>query len=523
MGFLSQFILSRFHDDIEKRVSAAKDEAFNKGVATGVERLTNELLQDAEKKALPRFYAMGNPWPYYVGTNPERKPRAMFDDRTLREIAKTCDPLRSCIEHIKREVVSTPIKLKGKNDEKVSETKIEKARELFENEGAIGERGSDRIDFEKQIVDDLLSIGCLAIGVEYTRGGDLYQAFAVDASTIRVAIDAYGFKHPTQPFEQWVMGLKQGAFDDTQVLYRGLVPQTSSPYFVAPIELMLRPVQRFLQVDDWNAAYFNISVAPEVFFGFPEEWDASQVAEFMKALEESTANDPTEKRKPRILPPNSVVKHRDRKDQDFSEYEPRIVKRICSIMGVQPASIGYEGDIYKVAQDAAHQQTSTFGVGAVLQIRKAIYDRLLFLAGFGDIEVVDVDEEKETPDGRTKRLKEASGGAYITVNEARAEEGRNPVEGGDVVRTPMAKPEQGQDRQDDQEGQPSKRGDLVKWQRKALARLRDGRSLDFEFESQAIHESESEAVRAKLLRAKTPEDVRSAFSGVKSHAYDNAD
>lgn len=520
---LRDFIMSPLNRRIQEAASAAKEEGFSRGLAEGMERLAAQLMQDQAKKAIPRMYALNYPWPYIIPQNPERKPHALFDDRLLREISRSCDPLRSCIEQIKREAVATPIKIKVRDEMESTDEAVAAARAFFDNYGGLGERGKDRIDFEKQLFEDLLSIGCCAVGLEYTRGGDVYQAFAVDASTIRVAVDQFGFQHPEHPFEQWIMGIKTGEFRDVDVIYRGIIPQTTSPYFLAPIEVAVRPLQRFLQVDDWNSAYFKIPLDPEIFETFPESWGAEQVAAYLQAVDEATKGDPVGKRKARIMPPGSQVHRRERKDQDFADYEPRIVKRICSLMGVQPASIGYEGEIYKVAQDAAHQQTSTFGVGAVLQIRKAIYDRILALGGWPELEVVDIDEEKETQGKRAERLSKASGGPYITVNEARAEEGRDPVEGGDVIRTPV-KPGGGDSGEGGGKGGGQDRSeDLERWERKALRRFKEGKGAAVRFDSEAIPESMAQELMAALTAAATVEDIRSAFSAVKSHADTDAD
>jgi hypothetical protein len=261
-----------------------------------------------------------------------------------------------------------------------------------------------------------------------------------------------------------------------------------------------------------------------------------------------------------------------RKEHDFQSWEDWNLHRVCSIFGVQPSSLGYPGKAYKVAQDESYDQTSEFGVGQLLEFRKATYDDLLVRLGYDDLECQNVTAQEEKALERANRNSKLVLAGIKTINEAREEEGAEPVEDGDTVLVPNTMttldavlnpaPEAGMDGADGQKGEESptngkmspgntasqedgaaaggdnrrpvrpqrsfdgeadaeseavpprraaREQDLALWSKKALRRLKAGRGAFCRFESDAIPHGTAEIIELGLLEAADAEAVRRVF------------
>lgn len=102
-------------------------------------------------------------------------------------------------------------------------------------------------------------------------------------------------------------------------------------------------------------------------------------------------------------------------------------------MGVQPASIGFTGEQYKVSQDESMHSTSRFGGGVLLRLRKRRYDDILERAGFGDLHTVLPEEQTEKPVERATREEIEIRSGAKTINEVRSGHQLGTIEGGDTT------------------------------------------------------------------------------------------
>jgi len=92
------------------------------------------------------------------------------------------------------------------------------------------------------------------------------------------------------------------------------------------------------------------------------------------------------------------------------------------VFGVQPASIGYVGEQYKVTQGDAMDASRRVGLGRLLAVRKEFYDDLCRRLGCPDVED---DPDREEQAARTAVL--SCAGPFKTVDEVRAERGLCPM------------------------------------------------------------------------------------------------
>lgn len=467
----------------------------------------------------PQAYRWDNMWTWATPHSTKRRPMAVASLELLRNFADRYDVLRSCINHLKREAAAVPFEVipKDVNDHSAeTRNRCAEAAAFFGRHGGLGGFGKRPRHFQNEIFEDALVIGNYAVYIEFTRGGTPYTTLAIDAATIRPKVNSYGWQDSDNAFEQQVMGVPVRTFSAKELLWDGLWPVTNSPYFKSPVEYLLSVVMSALKADEWNRSWLTEGNHPNMLIGAPETWTPEQIERYQAYFDSILAGNTQERQKARIVPSGtSKLLDQSRKDADFQEFERWLMARTCSMMGVHPASIGYASEQYKYSQEAMMDATSMFGVGSILALRKELFDDLLEMLGFADLEMANRPNMEERADAKAERLTKECGGPYKTINEARSEIGLLPMEDGDELReapggaSPSSDPFEFEDDQDD-----SRRlEDLRKWQAKAIARLKGDRPAQCEFQSLFIEESENAAIFESLGRCATTDEVVAVFRG----------
>lgn len=487
------------------------------------------------------LFAWDNPWNYAIPQSPKQRPGQKVTIQTLRDVADTYPVLRACIQHKKRVLSQVPIEVVAKDtsDKSPSTVKAKKtAQGFFEAQGTLGEPWERRSHFESKMIEDLDVIGAAAIYFEYNRGGKMIQALNIDSSTIRPRVDAWGWPGPGEDaYEQWVLGMKVTSFTPREMRYDGLFPISYSPYPKSPVEYLIGTVNTALRAFDWNLKWLTDGNSPDRIIALPESWTPGQIREFAEYWDSTLAGNIAARQKTKFVPAGgSQVGTPTRKDQEFSELELWLLRITCAIEGVTPASIGFAGEQYKVSQEASMKTTTTYGVGVLLDFRKSIYDDMLVRMGYDDLEVKNVSVEEEAARDRAERLTMMVSKSILTPNEARAEEGLDPLPGGDELlmqgaMVPLSAavagynavaPSVSQNNPDEPgsvtpaEVPLETRGELAQWRRKALRRVKDNRKAACEFEGDHIPGPLSAWIYEELTRAEGAADVDRLFRLVEN-------
>jgi hypothetical protein len=486
------------------------------------------------------IYAMDNPIVYSTPQAPTRRPGSVVDTRTLRNLAATYDILRDCIQHIKREVDAVPTQFvpkDEKDDSQSTKREIAQAEEFFSKQGGIGGIGKLRSEFEGEVIEDLSVLGVAALFYHPTRGGWPYQVISIPSDTIRPRIDAWGWPGPGEEwYEQWVLGVKVAGFTRDQITFRGLSTQTrnDSPFPVSPVEWLIHVVNSALRADQWNREWLVHGNVPDELYGAPESWTPAQIMEYAIYFDAMLAGNTEARRKAKIVPGGlKSIRLQTRKDADFQEFELWLMRRTCAVMGVQPASIGFAGEQYKVSQEGSMDSTSAFGVGTYLAWRAAEYDDVLDRLDLKNVRTKNVTAREEKATERAERNSTLLNGIK-TPNEARSEEGLDPIEGGDTLfiptllrpldqaleppappMAPGANPQNPANPAAPTKGKKGakteQRAHLLAWERKALNRFRSRGTADTAFASDAISAEARARIEGGLSACQSPAEVRRVF------------
>lgn len=402
--------------------------SLNDRLASG---LLNLLQTPTGKSGWP--YQLDSPHSFWVTTNPKRLPGRKTTVEQLRNWSREWDPLRTVIEYLKAEAASIPITFAPRDKANPAEDQVATMNAFISDTGPLGGALTRRV-FEAKMFEDLLVVGAMASWYERGRGGMTIACHHVDAGTIKPRIDSLGWPDPEVPYEQWIIGVKVVDFGPHDLRYDGMFPRTDTPYYDSPVEYALSRILAGIKSDEWNSTWLDgASVHTGATITLPTEWTPEQVVEFTRAWNQMNSN-PAMRQNTKFLPSGSTkIGDHSRKDQDFSGFETQTIRRLCGVFGVQPASIGYVGEQYKVTQGESMKASKRVGLGRMLQVRKEFYDDLCIRLGCPDIELVNVDDDPTELEMQTKIGVQACGGPWKKLNEVRAENGLDPVEGGDVI------------------------------------------------------------------------------------------
>ncbi len=502
-----------------------------------------------DDKPLYPLYAWDNPWWYSLAQAPTRRPGSLVSIQTLRQLADTYDVLRSCINHIKDEVFAVPLEIVPRNSKDQSaatKAAIVTANAWFGKKGGLAGPYKNRRHFESELIEDLAVIGNSAVYHEPTRGGrTIASSVNIDAATIRPVVDAYGWA-PDEPYEQWILGMRIRSFRPEEMTYDGLFPKSYSPYFWSPVEWLIYTINRALRSDRWNEAWLTDGTTPSDIMAMPDNWTPDQVKSFQLYWDAMLSGDSKARQGTKFVPSGTEkVGNQNRKDQDFQAYELWLLRRTCAIMSVHPASIGFVGEQYAVTQEQSMDATSQFGVGKYLTFRKDFYDDELERIGFPELEAKNVTSKEDSAGERATRNTTLVAGGVLTPNEARSDEGLEPIDGGDtlflqntlvplevalipppdplemVKATAQAKAAgngPNNPTSDSSGGSSGSSGSanssrvaLAQWEKKALNRFRAKRSAAVPFESEDIARAIHGHIESRLAGCTSPEAVRSLF------------
>ncbi len=405
------------------------------------------------------LYGYDNPIWYATPYSPKRRPDTLVTTDLIRQFADRYDILRSCINHLKREVEAQPFDIVPRDPHAPKsgiQARVMEAGQFFGRAGGLGLPTESRRHFESKIFEDLLVLGCWAVWKGWSLGGRLQEMLAIDAATFRPRMDAYGWPGPEDVwYEQWIMGMKirdfeatglnpseaykVGGFGRDEIVYDGLWPMTWTPWFRSPVEYLITTVMAALASDKWNRQWLTTGDTPSDVFFLPPEWTPEEIETFALYFNQMLSGNTEKRRQTKFLPGVLANKQSSgRKDQDFEKFDLWLARRTAAIMGVQLSSIGFAGEQYKVSQVESNDLTSRLGTVSLLAMRKELYDSVLSDLGFGDLEIQDRVGPEESKTDLAARLLTSTQVAHKTVNEARLEDGLPPVPGGDVVLVPSA-------------------------------------------------------------------------------------
>lgn len=444
----------------------------------------SELTQKPKSDPTSLFI---NPHDYVSQTGLWRERRAALDWSHLRAVA-TRNPIISAIINTRVNQVGTfsaPHKMAEvvgnaglgyKIVHKDSGRKLTKAEEKYVDDleqyiwacgtpGRLSIYGRDNFDiWLRKMVQDTLTFDAAATELVPTRRGGVAEFWAVDASTIRVAMIENGIKgvDGEKAYVQVMNGQIVAEYLADEMMYGIRNPSSSIysyGYGTSEIEQLVHIVTNIFNALTHNAMFFKNGAAAKGIINIkPTGGESGQdggniqqgaIEAFKRAWRAMITGSANAWATP-ILQSNGVEfvnLGSSNREMEFMKYLDFLIKITCAVYAIDPAEINFYmqsgtnsgGSMFEANQEAKLKMSKDKGLRPLLSafsrwVNQFIMPRIApdFYFSFVGI---DSKDEKEVIELRTKEV-----GSYKTVNEVRAEAGLDPLpdeKGGNLILNPQ--------------------------------------------------------------------------------------
>ena len=389
----------------------------------------------------------GRIFDYPIGYNIVVTPRAYepIGFRELRALADNYDLMRLAIETVKDEMAKMSWQLKVREDlldtpgdEKKYSSQIKKIKDFLRYPD--NEHSWDA--WLRMILEEMLVIDALSIYPRKTKGGSPYALEIIDGSTITRKINADG-RTPLPPdtaYQQVLKGIPAVDYTADELIYAPRNPRAHKIYGYSPVEQCMMTVNIALRRQIHQLEYYTSGNMADVLIGVPKEWTVDQIKQFQEWWDSLHRGNLGERRAGKFVPADAAKGVYEMKAALLKDaYDDWLASIICFAFGISREALIKQMNraSSQSNRDVAMQQ----GLFPKLRWFKDLMDYIITkYFGEPDIEFA-WDTDKESQPLEQAQINQINVNAGIlTVDEVRADMGRDPMSEEDKAVIAAAKP-----------------------------------------------------------------------------------
>lgn len=369
-----------------------------------------------------------------------------FDE--LRSLAQWCTEARVAIEIQKKKLrglswTFVPEKDSlSKKDREAYTDKVEAARQWWRRPNKV-----DGLNFSawlSQAVEEMYVTDALVFYKQRAFGGALDSLVQLDGATVKIDIDNFG--HVLQ-YRQVLYGRPTSAYDPSDLAYVVFNPRVDQVYGTSPLEEIAPVIQTAIKRQLSHLSYYTEGNVPMATLGVPADWPVKRIKEIQEYLDASFSGDDRLRHKVRAIPMTPGNRSSGVLQQlrpfEFSPAEHEMLLKLIHVhLGVSAsqvvaaAGLGGGGVASSQADEAADVGQRPLRKFLAEWITEVTQNDL----GIDGVRFTwdDSSTANELSATQSRVLKVQAG--LLTVDEARAEEGREPIPqagAGDTSPTPL--------------------------------------------------------------------------------------
>lgn len=302
--------------------------------------------------------------------------------------------------------------------------------ELFRNPNP---RDGDFRTFVERVVEDLLVLDAGCIEKVPNLLGQTAELWPVDGGEIRV--NRYWDGDDDEPRYYWFPDHQQrAAWKNSEFIYMMMNPRTYTPVGLAPLETLKVAVDAELAGTNYNKRQVEKAapdgmmdlgegVRPEQVEKFERYWNAEVAGQGAMAFIGGSKN-------PKFIPFKG-----SNRDMQFLEWQAWLARKIAIVFQLDPLDIGLTADINRATAEVKQEQTEDRGLRPLLGLIASTFTReVVWSEEFGGpsnnlaFRYTRLNM-KETLTRAQINEKALAGLPWKTVDEARREDGREPLGG----------------------------------------------------------------------------------------------
>ena len=370
---------------------------------------------------------------YPVGFNVNIAPRSYepvsFDQ--MRALADGYDLLRLVIETRKDQVAKLKWRIKTKEDAgkkaaEASKSRIDQVTEFF----TFPDKEHTWSSWLRMILEDMLVVDASTIYPRMTKGGQPYGFEVMDGATITRKLNADG-RTPVPPdcaYQQIIKGVPMADYHRDELIYYPRNLRAHKVYGYSPVEQIIITVNIALRRQIYQLNYYTEGNIPEALCKVPESWTSDQIKQFQTWWDSLMEGNLAQRRHMKFIPGGMDLietKANALKDE-MDEWLARVVCFAFSISH-QPFTKEVNRATAETAQKAALQE----GLAPIqLWITDLVNMILWKYLGQSDLEFAWEEEDDTSPDIQCRISDRKIRNGSLTIDEARAMDGREPLPDG---------------------------------------------------------------------------------------------
>jgi hypothetical protein len=372
----------------------------------------------------------GRQFDYPIGYNLWTRPRQneVVTFEQMRALADGYDLLRLVIETRKDQLAKLKWKIRPRDTKAKPDARCAALTEFF----LFPDREHTWDDWLRMLMEDLFVLDAPALYARPTRGGGLYGLEPLDGATIKRVIDEHG-RTPMPPlpaYQQILHGVAAIDYTRDELIYKPRNLRTHKIYGYGPVEQIIVTVNIALRRQVHQLQYYTDGSTPDLIFSVPSTWNPDQIARF-KTFWDSMLFGNTANRRGTMFVPDGA-KPLDTKEKALKdEYDEWLARIVCFAFSVAPTPFIKAQN--RATADSAKEQALEEGLAPLRNWVKSLVDSILLrFFDAPNLEFAWDEEEMTNPleQAQVQDVKVRNG--TLTVNEARAMDGKEPVDGGDA-------------------------------------------------------------------------------------------
>ncbi|MFZ0729093.1 MAG: phage portal protein [Methylovirgula sp.] len=376
----------------------------------------------------------GRQWDYPSGYNLSTLPRVYepVTFQTLRGLAEGYDLLRLVIETRKDQVARLTGTI-GPRDKKSSDPRVTALRAFFARPDGM----HSFADWLRLLLEELFVIDAPALYMTRDRGGRLTALLPIDGATIKPVIDDWG--RTPQPsieegrivypvaYQQILKGYPAVDYSVRDLLYRPRNIRVNRAYGFSPVEQIITTVNIALRRQMFLLDYFTQGNIPDSLIGVPESWTPDQIASYQKYWDAYFDGDLGRRRRAKFVPGGVAKTFIQTKEPDLkSPFDEWLARIVCFAFSISPQALTQQ--MNRATAETQKEISEEEGLAPVLAWVKDLIDSIIaqeFAAP--DLEFTFSAEAGVDPQTQETILSSCTSKGILTINEARAALGRDPL------------------------------------------------------------------------------------------------
>lgn len=370
---------------------------------------------------------LGRAFDYPVAANQRIRPRdgEAVGFAEMRALADACDVLRLVIETRKDQIAKLRWRIVPREGGCAPDPRCHKIAAFFQSP----DQEHDWDTWLRMLLEDLFVIDAPTLYPRRTRDGRLYALEPVDGATIKRILDESG-RTPLPPdpaYQQILKGVPASHYTRGELIYRPRNPRTHKIYGYSPVEQIIVTVNIALRRQASLLEYYRSGSVPDALASVPKEWTPEQIAQFQTYWDALLEGDLAERRRLRFIPEGvSYIRTKEPALKDsFDEWLARLC---CFAFSVSPTPLVNPQN--RATADNAMAQAMDEGLLPLMQWVKNLIDHCLtHYFDAPDLEFLWRDDTSDNPHTQAQIMDIKLRNGSLTINEARALDGRGPLPG----------------------------------------------------------------------------------------------